>query len=133
MKKVILVIVAAVFLASCLNDDKPKFGLEFLPIESTITPDTLFFGKVDTIKLKYKLPNNCYSFNDLYYEQKDSTRTVAVRASVQLDVTCSDTSIEKDFKFTVMASQREDYVFRFFKGFNAAGESTFEDVVIPVK
>ena len=133
MKKAILILVAAVFLASCLNDDKPKFGLEFLPVESAITPDTLLFGKIDTIKLKYNLPNNCYSLNDLYYEVKDSTRIVAIRASVQLDATCDETPIEQDFKFTVLASQRQDYIFRFFKGFDSENKPTYEDVVIPVK
>ena len=132
MKKAILILVTAVLLVSCLNDDGPKYRLEFLPIESSITPETLTFGEVDTISVKYNLPNSCYSFNDLYYEVKDTTRIVAIRAAVQLDATCTQATIEKDFKFTFTVSQTQDYVFRFFKGFDADGEEIFDDVVIPV-
>lgn len=135
MKKVILILLTAVFLVSCLNDDdQPRFGLEFLPIKSAITPDTLTFGMIDTISIKYNLPNNCYSFNDLYYEVKDTARIVAVRAVVQLDAAnCSDIEIEKEFKLTVKASQKQDYVFRFFKGFEADGKPIYEDIAVPVK
>jgi len=133
MKKSILILLTATFLVSCLNDDSPKFGLEFLPIESAITPDTLTFGEIDTISIKYNLINSCYSFNDLYYEIQDTARVVAVRASVQLDVSCQEIITEKEFKFTVLASQRQDYLFRFFKGFDANGDSTFEEIAVPVK
>lgn len=134
MKKAFLILLTATLLVSCFdNEVEPRFQLEFLPVENRILPDTLKFGQIDTLKIKYSLPNECYSFYDLYYQAKDTARTVAVRAAFQLDTQCLGDAVEKELEFYVNVSQREDYLFRFFKGYDQNGDSTFEDIVVPVK
>lgn len=132
MKKIILILFASAFLSSCLNDDEPKFQLEYLPIDEAITPQSFEMGIVDTIKLKYTLPNSCYFFNDLHYEYQDTIRVVAIIGAKQLDVNCAEVITQKEFKFTVMPNQTEDYVFKFYKGRDSNNESIFDEVVIPV-
>lgn len=78
------------------------------------------------------MPNNCYSFDQLYYEYQDETRIVAVAALVRLDVACAEVTREEEFSFTVEATQTEDYIFKFYKGKDTDGESIFDEVVIPV-
>lgn len=119
---------------SCLNNenDTPNYTFEYLPIDSAITPASFTFGEIDTISVKYSLPNGCYSFDRIYYETKDTTRIVAVSAFVQLDADCTEMIIEEEKKFVVKASQEEDYVFKFFKGVDSNGDNIFEEVIVPV-
>ena len=132
MKKVTLLLLSTIVFYSCLNNDEPNLAYEFLPINTTETPASFTFGETDTIKIKYTLPNGCYSFENLYYEYQDSTRVVAVTALVQLDAACTEALVEEEYAFPVIASQREDYIFKFWKGEDSDGEDIFEEVVIPV-
>ncbi|AUC85832.1 hypothetical protein CW731_11270 [Polaribacter sp. ALD11] len=132
MRKVVLLLISIILFSSCLNDDEPNFTYDFLKIDSAETPDSFTFGKTDTIKIKYTLPNKCYSFSQLYYQYKDSTRVVAVTALVNLDDTCAEVTKQEEYSFPVKATQKKDYVFKFFKGKDADGESIFDEVIIPV-
>ncbi len=132
MKKVLILFLSVFTFYSCLDDDTPNIGYEFLKIDDHTTPESFTFGEVDTIKIKYTLPNGCYSFDGLYYERVDTTRIVAGTARVDLDGTCTDEARQEEYAFTVEATQVEDYVFKFWKGKNEEGEDVYEEVVIPV-
>ena len=132
MKKVTLLLLSTIVFYSCLNNDEPSLAYEFLPITINETPASFTFGETDTIKIKYTLPNGCYSFENLYYEYQDSTRVVAVTALVRLDAACTQALVEEEYAFPVTASQREDYIFKFWKGEDSDGEDIFEEVIIPV-
>ncbi|WP_240914561.1 MULTISPECIES: hypothetical protein [unclassified Polaribacter] len=133
MKKISLLLLGLLIFTSCLDqDDSPNFAYEFLKIDEAITPESFTFGETDTITIKYSFPNSCYSFNQIYYEAKDSTRTVAVRATVLLDKECTEEIVQEEKKFVVTVSQTEDYIFKFFKGTDSEGENIFEEVIVPV-
>ena len=119
---------------SCLNNDRevPNYRFEYLPIESVTIPESFTFGEIDTITLTYFLPNGCYSFDQIYYEEIDTTRIVAVSAVVELDMPCTEALIQEEAKFTIRATQQEDYLFKFFKGKDSIGTDIFEEVVVPV-
>ncbi|QTD36532.1 hypothetical protein JL193_10270 [Polaribacter batillariae] len=132
MKKLALLLIGIVVFSSCLNDDKPNYTYEFVAIDEAKTPESFTFGKRDTITLKYTFKNSCYNFDNVYYEYQDTTRIVAIRALVNLDDACTEAIVEKEHKFIVTATQREDYLFKFFKGKDNDGENIFEEVVVPV-
>lgn len=132
MKKIILLFLSVLVFYSCLSNDEPTLKYEFLPIDSAETPTSFTFGEIDTIKIKYTLPNGCYSFDRLYYEYQDTTRVVAITALVILDAACTQALVEEEYEFPVRVSQREDYIFKFWKGEDSNGEDIFEEVVIPV-
>lgn len=134
MKKIILLLAGLLLFYSCLNsnDNQVNFTYEFLPIDEYTAPSSFTFGEKDTIKLKYTLTNDCYFFDNLYYEYQDTTRIVAIRAVVDLDKTCTDTATQEDFNLIVTAKQEEDYVFKFYKGKDTNGENIFEEVIVPV-
>lgn len=132
MKKWILIFLSVLVFYSCLNNDDPNFKYEFLTIDSVETPVNLTFGEIESIKIKYSLPNGCYSFDRLYYEYQDTSRVVAVTAFVSLENACNQAIIEEEYTFAVKATQREDYVFKFWKGKDTNGEDLFDEVVIPV-
>lgn len=133
MKKISLLLSSLFLFYACLNnDDNSNFTYEYLPIDEAITPASFTFGEVDTITVKYSLPNGCYSFNNLYYEYQDTTRVVAITALVALDRVCTEAIIQEEYKFPVRANQQEDYLFKFWKGRDSQGNSMYEEVLIPV-
>ncbi|MEE9406723.1 MAG: hypothetical protein V3V28_01485 [Polaribacter sp.] len=134
MKKISLLLLSLFILSSCLNNDNntSNHTFEYLSIDEAITPTSFTFGEKDTITVKYSLTNGCYSFDRMYYEYEDSTRIVAVIALLDLNENCTQDIRQEEYKFEVTATQREDYIFKFYKGRDADGESIFEEVVIPV-
>lgn len=132
MKKTILLVFSIVLLSSCLKNDLPNYGYEFLAIDEATTPASFTFGKKDTISIKYTLPSSCYSFDNIYYEYQDTTRIVAIRALNNLDISCTQATIAQEYKLIVNVAQQEDYVFKFFKGTDNDGKNIFEEVIVPV-
>ena len=134
MKKIVLLLFGLLVFYSCLNDDndQPNYAYEYLPIDEALTPESFTYGELDTITVKYSLPSSCYSFYQVFYETLDSTRTVAVTAIVDLDVQCTQATVQEEKKIVVKASQREDYIFKFFKGKDSNNENVFEEVIVPV-
>ncbi|WP_428743444.1 hypothetical protein [Tenacibaculum sp.] len=132
MKKILILFLSVFTFYSCLDDDGPTYKYEYLTIDSAITPESFTYGEVDTIKIKYTLPNSCYAFDGLYYQKVDTTRIVAGVAIVALDVACTEEERQEEYAFPVKATQEEDYVFKFWKGKNDDGEDVYEEVVIPV-
>jgi hypothetical protein len=133
MKKFMLLFLGVFLFYSCLNNDNDtSFTYEYAPIDEAITPTSFTFGETDSIKIKYTFPNGCYSFDRIYYQHQDTTRIVAVTALVELSKPCTLAIIEGEYTFPVKATQREDYIFKFFKGTDSDGENIFEEVVVPV-
>lgn len=135
MKKFILLFTSILLFNSCLNDDNSdyiNYGYELLPIDEYTVPDSFTYGEKDTIKVKYTLKNDCYVFDHMYYEYKDSTRIVAVKTLVDLDKTCNEIATQYEYDMVITAIQKEDYVFKFWKGEDNNGENIFEEVVVPV-
>ena len=127
MKNCFLLFFGLFVFYSCFdnNQEAPNYRFEYLPIDSVITPESFTFGQTDTITMAYSLPNGCYSFNQIYYEVKDTTRIVAVTAIVELDMFCTEAIIQEETKFIVKASQQEDYVFQFLTGSRSCNHYLF--------
>jgi len=134
MKKYTILLFGLLVFYSCFdnNQEASDYRFEYLPIDSAITPESFTFGEIDTITMTYFLPNGCYSFDQIYYEVKDTTRIVAISAIVELDMACTEALIQEEAKFTVRVTQKEDYLLKFFKGKESISSDIFEEVVVPV-
>lgn len=132
MKKYALIFISIITFYACLDTDEPNYTYDFVKIDSAETPASFTFGQTDTVKIKYTLPNNCYTFDKLYYEYKDTTRVVAVTAQISLDAVCTEQTREEEYSFPITVIQKEDYVFKFYKGKDTNGENIFDEVVVPV-
>ncbi|WP_272150980.1 hypothetical protein [Tenacibaculum aiptasiae] len=130
MKKLTLIILT-IMIASCSAND-PDYQFKLLTIKDATVPASFKFGDIDTVKVVYDLPNACHSFHSLYYQYKDTTRIVAIRSVETLQSNCSQATIERELKFPVQIAQKEDYVFKFWKGKDNNGEDIFEEKVVPV-
>ena len=134
MKKIILLFASVLLFYSCLNSDTDRVNLayELLPIDEYTVPESFTFGEQDIINIKYSLKNGCYYFDNIYYEYQDTTRIVAVRAIVELDSNCTQEITQHNYDLVVTATQEKDYLFKFYKGQDANGDSIFEEVIVPV-
>ena len=130
MKKIALIILALV-ITSC-SVEEPNYKFTLLPIKEATVPQNFKFGEIDTVKVTYVLPNGCFGFHSLYYQYKDTTRIVAIRAIENLETICTQATIEGEYKFPIKVSQKKDYLFKFWKGKDNKGKDIFEEKIVSV-
>lgn len=135
MKKLLLLLFAPVLLLSCsIENDQENSFYEILPVERFEVPESFEFGRIYSIDVFYRKPNDCHLNASLYFERNDSTRVIAIQSLVLDRETCAPfpevVDTKGTFQFEVLS--RRSYVFRFFKGKDEEGENIFEEVVIPV-
>ena len=132
MKKLTLFGLLLVFI-SCSLDSGTKYAQGLLPIDEAETPEKFILNTIDTVKVKYTLPNACFSFYGLYYERKENERIIAIRALENLDEACASQVIERELDIPIEIVQQEDYVFKFWKGKDSDGNDIFDEVTVPVE
>ncbi|WP_066223128.1 membrane lipoprotein lipid attachment site-containing protein [Formosa haliotis] len=140
MKKLLLLFVAVLTLASCdLDDDNNKFSYEFLPVEEAVVPEDMVVGEVYEITMEYMKPNACYTFDTLYYDRSKETenvddedittevRTVAVitRKAYTTDSECGEIDDMSNVSFDFAPRTSGPYLFKFWNGEDEDGEDTF--------
>jgi len=133
MKKYLLFAVSIILLSSCIKNTEPLQELKLLPIDEVTVPPFFTFNQVDTIKVKYTLPNSCHHFHSVYYQYQDTTRIIAIRAVKNLETSCAEITQQIEYKIPILVSQREDYLLKFWKGKDNQQEDIFEEIIINVK
>lgn len=137
MKKIVLLLLSVFALNACsINDDSPKSHFEVLPVEGYTVPESFTSGQTYEIKVTYTRPTDCYFLEGLYFEKNGDTRTIGFQCSVLENDDCApityETPYELKFNFQVLNAAGTSYTFKFYKGEDANGDDTFEEVVIPV-
>lgn len=137
MKKILLFLGIAITFASCSLDDgeDTTYFQELVPVVSVETPDSLVYGKIDTLQITFKKPSTCHRFIGFQTEKKEDTVYVGLVAGGYVQQTC-DSLINKtevvDLKFEV--KDEANYYFKFWEGTDEEGKSVFSEVyIIPVK
>lgn len=131
MKNLSYLLIFLIIGASCTLDNN-NYRLKLLTIDESTVPQNFTFKNVDTISVKYTLPNGCHHFHSLYYQFQDTTRIIAIRAIENLDQTCTEGSFQKELKIPIKVLQQKDYVFKFWKGKDNDDKDVFEEKVVPV-
>lgn len=135
MKRIIFTCLLSVILFSCSfgDDEFTYLTKDLLPIDEIVLPDSFNYEEQYTITFKYTLPRECYYYNSLYYSVKDSTRTLAVEAVVDMtDDACEEVAEQLEGEFILTAAQTEDYIFKIWKGKDENDENIYEEVIVPV-
>lgn len=134
MKKLIAITILLVSIASCSTDnDSNNYTYEVLPIASYTVPTEFKLGETYTITLKYQKPTACHYYQGIYYDKNLNVRTIGVQTAVDNDQVCNlalPPVSETSFQFFV--TNTGSYIFKFYKGEDAAGNNIFEEVEIPV-
>ena len=138
MKKCLLLFAVLLMLTSCSIESDPRvdFDIVFIGADSVTTPEYVMPGRSYNLDMYYKKPNSCYYVTDMYKEPNGYTLTLAVQAYYIQDATCADiqsTLPEKaTYNFACPINATDSYTFKFYKGDDAAGNSQFIEVNIPV-
>ncbi len=132
VKKILIITIVIFTLFSCSLDDDSSFRISTLPIKEAIVPDSFEFGQFYDITVYYDLPDGCHSFYNLFYQHDGASRIVAINSLVDTESACTLAIIEKEYTFSVEATQEEDYTFKFWKGTDNNGDDIFVEVIVPV-
>lgn len=134
MKQLFLLCILVFSLVSCsVEDDRPDFYKEFVPIESVDVPTEFVIGETYEMHIKYYRPSGCHVFSDFYYASELNQRTVAVINTVYPNNECQtfdDQLVDVSFNFLVTSNVT--YVFRFWQGEDESGNDLYYIVEIPV-
>ncbi|KGO85347.1 hypothetical protein Q765_16510 [Flavobacterium rivuli WB 3.3-2 = DSM 21788] len=139
MKKCLLLLAVLLMLTSCSVDNEPKvnFDIVFIPADSITTPASVTPGRTYAMDMYYKKPNDCFYVTDLYKEPSGYTLTLAVQAYFIQDATCAESlnvvPEKATYNFQCPLNATDSYKFKFYKGDDAAGNSQFIEVDIPVR
>ena len=134
MKNFALLIIVALSVIGCSKDDeKDKFHLELLPIDSAVLPDKFKKDSVYELPFDYIRPSTCHIFEGFYYKKESNVRTIAIQTTVLEQNNCTVATVNPiteilKFKPTTETS----YVFKLWKGTDGNGADVFEEITIPV-
>ena len=134
MKKLIALTLLVVSLVSCSTDNElPNYNYEVLPVASFIVPAEFKLGETYTITLKYQKPTSCHYYQGIYYDKNLNIRTIGVQTVTDNDQICNAAlPPESETSFRFFVTNTGSYLFKFYKGEDAAGNNIFEEVEIPV-
>lgn len=133
MKKILLLFVlGAVISCDIGSDDGPNFTSELMSIQSVDIPDEFTFGETYEITVSYTRPNECYSFNDFFFQPNGNVRTVAVVDNVALNEPCTDNITFASESFDFRVTSMETYEFRFYRGMLVNGDDDYIVIEVPV-
>ena len=135
MKKFALFILLITTLTGCTldNDNRDTYTYEVLAVDSYTLPEKFTLGNTYEIKLKYTKPTACHSFQGIYYSKELNTRTVAIQTAVNNNQVCTQSiPVASEVSFNFYVTNTGSYIFKFYKGKDAAGVDLFEEVEVPV-
>lgn len=135
MKKFILFILFITTLTGCSidNDNQDSYSFEVLPVDSYTLPEKFILGNTYEIKLKYQRPTECHLFQGIYYDKNLNVRTVGIQTAVNTSQVCTQQiPVPSEVSFNFYVTNTGSYIFKFYKGKDAAGKDLFEEVEVPV-
>ena len=118
MKKLVLLLLAAVALISCDmgNEDSTQFVLG--PVQDVTMASSYKVDSISEIMVRYKRPDDAHIFQGFYYQAIDSVRVVAIQYARlnQPNPGIDNEVYEVPLKFK--PRQAGTYVFKFWDGEN---------------
>ncbi|WP_291130288.1 hypothetical protein [Flavobacterium sp. UBA7682] len=134
MKKIVSLIALIFLFNSCVPEDQTDYLFELLPVESVEIPTEFTLGATYEIRMYYRRPTSCHTFNTIYYDKNLNVRTIAIESAVRQENDCQelteDNLVECHFNFLVTSNG--SYLFKFYQGQDDQGNNIFLEYEIPV-
>jgi hypothetical protein len=139
MKKLILLFVTLIFIASCTPEesDTVPFHMEFVPVHDFQLPDYVMRGYQYDVIVTYLKPTDCHYFQGFYIDPQGPVITIAPQAMVIEDNDCmyldSSNLEEESFEFTCENTYPyNNYIFKFYQGEDQMGQPVFYEREVPI-
>ena len=134
MKKLILIVCLLFSFVACSDEDNNGLVHVTIPVDEALVPESFDYLEENQITISYTLPNNCFSSSELFYQESGQQRYIAVTSIENLNQECSGSSRKLTLTFNIRATQTEDYILKFWKGFDeTTGEDLYAEYVVPVE
>lgn len=129
-----LIVLTAITFSSCNVDDTSDFYYVSLPIESVELPESFKLNETYQINVTYMRPDDCTFFEGFDVAKPGTTirDVVVVGSTFSGDGNCVEISEEIIVSFKFLVLYTDTYVFRFWTGENANGESEYLEIEVPV-
>ncbi|MEP3837337.1 MAG: hypothetical protein ABJM36_06795 [Algibacter sp.] len=134
MKNLLVLCLTLLLCVSCsIDDDATSFSFEILPVESVDIPDEFELGEVYPITVTYLNPSSCHAFKEFYYLKENNERTVAPITYVFDQNNCETfENQETEATFNFKVTSNGSYIFKFWQGEDADGETQYLTIEVPV-
>jgi hypothetical protein len=134
MKKIVSLIALVFLFNSCVPEDRTNYLFELLPVESVDIPTEFTLGETYQIKMYYRRPTTCHTFNTIYYDKNLNVRTVAIESAVRQADDCQELVEENlvECYFNFLVTSNGSYLFKFYQGQDDQGNNIFLEYEIPV-
>ncbi|MFB9051934.1 hypothetical protein ACFFVB_02470 [Formosa undariae] len=151
MKKLLLLFVATLTLASCdSNDDNTDYYYDAVPTVSADVPATMEIDQTYNITIDYSQPTSCYSYattniessieetidEDNPDEEPTVTRIITFaiinKIEVKSDNECEDLDQIAQTPVNFETLETGSYIFRFWAGTDEDGESIFLEYPVQI-
>ena len=132
MRKIFFVIFAVITFVSCSDDDSYSYHYELLAVEDAEVPEEFVYGEIYELRVKYKVPDDCYVASEILYEYDGPARNIAVLSLVLDKDLCEPLDLEDYLSVRVHALQTSPYIFRFWQGEDENGDPIYLVKEVPV-
>ncbi|UJH90250.1 hypothetical protein LZ575_15395 [Antarcticibacterium sp. 1MA-6-2] len=134
--KILLLVFTSFLITGCSGDDDSGDIMQNLAaVVSVEMPEEFEEGSRYDLHIVYERPTSCHTFSGLDISEEGNKMTIGVVTSflTNNNLNCVDTgNLQATATINFVAEQEEFYIFRFWKGRNAAGRDEFLIFEIPV-
>ena len=135
-KNLLLLAITAFLFTGCSSDDDSGDIMQNLAaVVSAEMPEEFEEGSRYDLQIVYERPTSCHTFSGLDIHQEGNKMTIGVVTSflTNNNLNCVDTgNLQATATINFLAEREDFYIFRFWKGRNAAGRDEFLILQIPV-
>jgi len=126
--RILVLMVISLSLFACKLDLEDEFHVEKIPAYNILMPDNCVLNTETNIPFDYNLPNACYEFFNIEYDEIDRfTRIITPYAMVENSQVCTDIYREETYNLNVTLTQEGVYRFKFWTGETSTGITQYEE------
>ncbi|WP_424492859.1 hypothetical protein [Salinimicrobium sp. GXAS 041] len=137
MKKITLLFLFFLTLLSCSPDDGDQNAMVnvLVPVTNVNLPEYFAEGVTYTIEITYSPPSSCHQFAGIESESEGHEYFFGVMNSYPPnDASCEEENgLTRQTSFSFTPEPNDFYIFNFWRGQDAAGNSRFLRLKIPVE
>lgn len=128
-----VVLCCLLFSCSLQDDSLANFQIKTLPVKHVeLSAQAFDLGSTQSVAITYYLPNSCHQFYEISQSKNGNTTIITIIAQVVGETGCNTVVKEETQTLTFKVTQTEDYIFKFWKGKDNAGNDTYIEMTIPV-